>query len=60
MTMTAFFFICQEADVTSTVLSTNVRFWHFSDLPRCPHLGRYRGETGHGAGGPSVAIDPKQ
>jgi len=25
-----------RTDVTSTVLSTNVRFWHFSDLPRCP------------------------
>jgi len=24
------------------------RFWHETDLPRCPQFGRYRGESGHG------------
>jgi hypothetical protein len=29
-------------------LKTDFRYWHKTDLPRCPRFGRYRGESGHG------------
>jgi len=28
-------------------MKRHFRYWHFSDLARCPLFGRYRGESGH-------------
>ena len=47
---------CGQTEEPSTLAETNVRYWHFSDIPPALTNVHYRGKSGHDANGPSCRL----